>query len=166
MATVEQSIVGAFSPDTGVYFSKLNAELPLTNAKQQFCWVMPAPTGADLGGEVLFTVPQNYSSTPALILQGVIDGTPANVLGIGAQLLQVAASATVDAAYEAEDTASNSTWTGYADEEMYRLSITLTPSSAFTAGNTVLIKVYRDDSVDTQTINFLMTDLLFSYTST
>lgn len=162
--TVQQSVIGNFSPDSGVYFSKLNSELTLTNAKQQFCWVLPAPTGSDLGGEVQFTVPQNYSSTPALVLTGFIDGTPANTLGIGAQLLQVATSSTVDAAYEAEDTASNATWTGYADEEFYSLSITLTPSSAFTPGNTVLIKFYRDDSVDTQTINFLMTDLLFSYT--
>lgn len=162
--TIQQSIIGGFSPDTGVYLSKLSVELSLTNAKQQLCWVMPAPSGSDLGGEVAFVVPQNYASTPALILEGIIDGTPANVFGVGAQLLEVATAATVDTAYEAEDTASNSTWTGYADEERYQLSITLTPSSAFTPGRIVFLRVYRDDSVDTQTINFLMTDLLFSYT--
>jgi len=98
-----------------------------------------------------------------LVLRGIIDGTPANVFGIGAQLLEVAAAATVDAAYEAEDVASNSTWTGYADEEIYELSITLTPASAFTAGREVLIRYYRDDSVDTQTINFLLTELFFEF---
>jgi hypothetical protein len=162
--TTQLSIIGNFSPDTGVYLSKLTSQMSLTNVKTQFCWVLPFPTGADLGGELSFTVPQNYSSTPVLVLVGVIDGTPANTFGIGAQLLQVAASATIDAAYEAEDVASNATWTGYADEEMYTLSITLTPSGAFVAGNTVYIKFYRDDSVDTQTIDFLMTDLLFQYT--
>jgi hypothetical protein len=162
--TTEISVIGDFSPDVGVYLSKLTSQMSLTNVKNQFCWVLPFPTGADLGGELSFTVPQNYSSTPVLRVVGVIDGTPANTFGIGAQLLQVAASATIDAAYEAEDTASNSTWTGYADEEMYTLSITLTPSGAFVAGNTVFIKFFRDDSVDTTTWDFLMVDLLFSYT--
>ena len=160
---IQTSIIGNFSPDSGVYFSKLASELALTNAKQQYCWVLPAPTGADLGGEVSFIVPQNYASTPALVLVGIIDGTPANVFGIGAQLLERAASDTVDAAYEAEDITNNSTWTGYADEELYTISLTLTPSSAFTPGRPVLLKFYRDDSVDTQTIPFLMLDLLFSY---
>lgn len=156
-------VTGSFSPDTGVYLSKLSAEMTLTNAKQQFCWVMPAPTGTDLGGELSFEVPQNYVSTPKLVLKGVIDGTPANVFGIGAQLLQRAPSDAVDAAYEAEDTASNSTWTGYADEDEYELSITLTPASSFVVGNTVYIKLYRDDSVDTTTWNFLLTRIDFEY---
>ena len=150
-------------PDVGVYPSKLSSELSLTNAKQQECMVMPAPTGSDIGAETLFNVPATYVGTPKLVLRGIIDGTPANVFGIGAQLLEVAAAATVDAAYEAEDVASNSTWTGYADEEIYELSITLTPASAFTALREVLIRYYRDDSVDTQTINFLLTELFFEF---
>lgn len=161
--TTQLSVIGNFSPDVGVYLSKLTSQMSLTNVKNQLCWVLPFPTGADLGGELSFTVPQNYSGSPVLVLRGVIDGTPANTFGIGAQLLQVAASATIDAAYEAEDTANNADWTGYADEEMYTLSITLTPSGAFTAGNTVYIKFYRDDSVDTTTWDFLMVDLLFQY---
>jgi hypothetical protein len=162
--TTQISVVGNFSPDVGVYLSKLTAQMSLTNVKNQFCWVFVFPTGADLGGELSFIVPQNYASAPVLILDGVIDGTPANTLGVGAQLLQVAASATIDAAYEAEDTASNATWTGYADEEGYQIAITLTPSSAFVAGNKVFIKVYRDNSVDDTTWDFLVTDILFQYT--
>jgi hypothetical protein len=162
--TTELSVIGNFSPDAGVYLSKLTSQMSLTNVKNQLCWVLPFPAGADIGGELSFIVPQNYSSTPVLRVVGVIAGTPADTFGIGAQLLQVADSATIDAAYEAEDTASNATWTGYADEEIYTLSITLTPGSALVAGNVVLIKFYRDDSVDTQTIDFLMLDLLFSYT--
>ena len=41
--------------------------------------------------------------------------------------------------------------------------MTLTPASAFTAGREVLIRYYRDDSVDTQTINFLLTELFFEF---
>lgn len=166
MTTARIDITGNFIPDAGVYLSKLASELTLTNTKNQFCYVMPAPTGADLGGELCFEIPQNYSSTPKLVFRGIIDGTPANTFGIGAQLLQRAASDSVDTAYEAEDTASNGTWTGYADEDEYELSITLTPASAFTVGNSVYIKAYRDDSVDTTTWNFLLTRLSFEYTTT
>lgn len=149
--------------DSGVYFSKLNSEMTLTNAKQQLCIVIPDPS-ADIGLEVIFEVPQDYSSTPVLVIKGVLDGTPANVLAFGAQLLQRTDSEAVDTAYEAEDTASNSTWTGYADEDFYEETITLTPSSAFVAGRSVFLKFYRDTSADTWTGNFLLTDLLFSYT--
>jgi hypothetical protein len=161
--SVQVPIIGAFSPDTGVYFSKLTNEMSLTNIKNQSCWVFPFPTGTDLGGEVSFQVPDNYSSTPVLVLRGVIDGTPANTFGVGAQLLERDVAATIDAAYEAEDTASNATWTGYADEEEYEITITLTPSSALTPGRTVYLKFFRDNSVDDTTWNFLLTNLLFRY---
>lgn len=156
--------MGNFIPDVGVYLSKLTSQMTLTNVKNQMCWVFVYPTGADIGGELHFTVPDNYSSTPVLVLRGVIDGTPANTLGVAAQLLQRDVSETIDAAYEAEDTASNATWTGYADEEEYEITITLTPSAAFVAGRTVYIKVYRDDSVDNTTWDFLVTNIMFRYT--
>ena len=150
-------------PDVGVYPSKLSSELTLTNAKQQDCLVMPAPTGADIGAETGFIIPTGYVGTPRLILRGIIDGTPANVFGIGAQLLERNLSDSIDAAYEAEDVVNNSTWTGYADEDEYELAITLTPASAFTVLRQVYIRYYRDDSVDTQTIAFLLTGLYFEY---
>lgn len=162
--TTQISILGNFSPDVGVYQSKLSSEMSLTNAKQQLCMVMVYPTGADVGGEVVFTIPQNYSADPVLILKGIIDGTPANTFGVAAQQLSREASESVDAAYETEDTANNGTWTGYADEEMYQISITLTPAAAYVAGDSVFLRVYRDDSVDSTTWNFLMTDLIFQYT--
>lgn len=150
-------------PDAGVYISALDSELSLTNAKRQLCLVMPAPSGSDIGAETVFTVPANYVGTPKLVLRGIIDGTPANVFGIGAQLLERNLSDSIDTAYEGEDTASNSTWTGYADEDEYELAITLTPSAAFTVLRQVYIRYYRDDSVDTQTINFLLTGLYFEF---
>ncbi len=149
--------------DSGVYCSKLNAELSLTNAKQQLCIVMPAPSGADLGLQMAFEIPQNYNGSPVLVIKGILDGTPANVMAFGATQISVADSETVDVAYEAEDTASNSTWTGYADEDMYEETITLTPASAYVAGDIVLLNFYRDDSVDTTTFNFLLLELLFQY---
>lgn len=163
--TIRMSILNhTLAPDTGVYISKLSSQLTLTNAKQQLCIVMPFPTGSDLGFEVAFKIPENYSADPVLVITGVIDGTPANILGFGATQLSRADSEAVDTAYEAEDTASNSSWTGYADEDQYIETITLTPAAAYVAGDTVYLKFYRDDSVDTQTIDFLLTDLEFQYT--
>ena len=163
--TIRIPILGAsLMFDDGVYNSRLDSELTLANPKKQACIVMPAPTGADLGIEVAFKIPENYSGDPVLVITGVIDGTPANVLGFGAQQLSRADSEAVDTAYAAEDTASNSTWTGYADEDVYIETITITPAAAYVAGDTIYLKFYRDDSVDTQTINFLLTDLEFQYT--
>lgn len=163
--TVEFSILGpTLALDDTVYYSKLDSELALANAKEQLCVVMPFPTGSDIGFELAFPIPQNYSSSPVLVIRGVIDGTPGNTLAFGAQQLSRADSESVDAAYEAEDTASNNAWGGYVDEDMYEETITLTPAAAYVAGDTILLKFYRDDNVDTTTWNFLLTDLLFQYT--
>lgn len=156
MATKRLPIGSDVMFDTGVYVSRLDAELSLTNIKKQLCIVMPAPTGSDIGFEFSVRVPDDYASNPTFVFRGVIDGTPANTFGVGVRLLEVNTANTIDTAYEAEDVASNATWTGYADEEEYELSVTLTPSSALTPGRTLYLKVYRDDSVDTQTIAFLL----------
>lgn len=165
MTTLQQSIFGRLQPDTSgdVDPSFLDVELSMTNAKHIDCMVMEYPTGSDIGGELVFTVPQNYAGSPVLVIRGVLDGTPANVLAFGAQQLSRDDSESADAAYEAEDTASNSTWTGYADEDHYEETITLTPAAAYVAGDEVHLKFYRDDSVDTTTFIFLLTDLLFQY---
>jgi hypothetical protein len=164
--TTQISLFGRIFPDVGVFSSILTSELSLANVKRQECLVLPFPTGADLGGELAFTVPQNYSTDPVLVIRGVIDGTPADTLAFGAQQLSAADNETVDAAYETEDLANNSTWTGYADEDMYEETIALTPGSAYVAGDVVLLRFYRDDSVDDTTFNFLLVDLLFQYTET
>ncbi len=121
-----------------------------------------APTGADIGVYGSFVVPQNYVGTPVLVLRGAI-AEAANVLGFGCQQLGVDDSETIDAALEAEDTASVSTWTGYAAEDLIEVTITLTPAAAYQAGDVVLYFVYRDDSVDTQTGEFHLLDLSFRY---
>lgn len=150
--------------DTGVYPSILSSEMSMTNPKNQLCVVLPYPSGSDVGFHVAFEIPQNYSSSPVISIRGVISGTPANVFAVAAVLLQRADSDAVDTAYEAEDTASNSTWTGYADKDEYGINITLTPSASLVAGRTLYLYIYRDDSVDTTTWNFLMTHCMFQYT--
>jgi hypothetical protein len=164
------SIMGAFQPDTSgdVYPSFLDVELALGTLSPGHipCYVMEYPTGSDIGGEGAFTVPQNYAGSPVWVIKGVIDGTPASVLAFGLQQLSRDDSEAADTAYEAEDTASNSTWTGYADEDMYEETITITPSAAYQPGDTVFFYFYRDDSADTTTWNFLLTDLLFQYSDT
>lgn len=168
MTTKRVPIGGTIMFDAGVYPSRLDSELSLTNTKIESCIVLPAPTGSDIGFSFSVRVPDDYASGPKFVFRGVIDGTPANVFGVGVQLLERDVSVTVDAAFETEDLANNSTWTGYADEEEYELSVTLTPASALTAGRTLHLKVYRDDSVDTQTINFLLNPDAsgFEYTTT
>lgn len=165
MATHELQLIGKLAPDTSgdIYPSTLAAEMSLTNSKATPCYVMEFPTGADIGFECAFVIPQNYVGTPELVIRGVLDGTPANVLAFTAQQVAVDDSETADVAYEAEDTASNSTWTGYADEDLYEETITLTPGSAYQPGDTVLLRFQRDDSVDTTTFNFLLTGLAFRY---
>lgn len=162
--TIDVSLYGQIMPDSGVYVSKLTSQMSLTNVKNQLCLVMPFPTGSDLGGELAFSIPQNYDSSPQLVIRGVLDGTPANVLAFGAQQISRDDSESIDAAYETEDLVNNSTWTGYADEDLIELVITLTPAAAYVPGDLNLIRFYRDDSVDTTTFDFLLLDLLFRYT--
>lgn len=149
--------------DSGVYQSLMNAELTMTNAKVVPVTVLPFPTGSDLGVSLAFRIPETYVDTPALVIRGVINGTPASTFAVGVQQLGRADSEAVDTAYETEDTATNATWTGYADEDEYEISITLTPAAAYVAGDTVYLYVYRDDSADTTTWDFLLTGLFFSY---
>ena len=112
MATLQMSIFGRFQPDTSgdVYPSFLSVELSMTNAKRIDCMVVEYPTGSDIGGELIFTIPQDYYGSPVLVIRGVLDGTPANVLAFGVQQLSRDDSESADTAYETEDTASNSTW--------------------------------------------------------
>lgn len=169
MTTLYKPILGStlgLDVSGEVYPSKLSIELTMTNAKDQDCIVMEFPTGSDIGFSLSFDVPAGYVGSPALLIKGVLDGTPANVLAFGAQQLSRADSEAVDTAYEAEDLANNSDWTGYADEDMFEIAITLTPASAYVVGDTVFLWFFRDDSVDDTTFNFLMQHLFFQYSDT
>ena len=169
MANHELTILNAnCAPDSSgkVFFAPLETVLSLGTATfgTTLGCVMGFPTGSDVGIYGKFTIPRNYVGTPVLVIRGVLDGTPANVLGFGLQQTGgIADSEAVDIAYEAEDVASNSTWTGYADEDMYEETIAITPTSAYAIGDEVFFFFYRDDSVDTQTTDFILTGLAFRF---
>lgn len=124
-----------------------------------------APTGSDIGVYGTFTVPQNYAGTPVLVIRGYI-AEAANTLAFGCQQLGRDHSESVDTALEAEDLASNATWTGLAAEELYEETITLTPGSAYAAGDVVNFFLFRDNSVDTQTGDFHIAGVYFQYSDT
>lgn len=167
MATHDLPILGAFTApdDSGdVYFEPAEVAMTLGTAAfgtLQVCTIQ-APTGSDIGIYGKFNIPQNYVDTPVLVIRGVI-AEAANTLAFGFQQISRADSEAVDTAFEAEDTASNASWSGYAAEDMYEETITITPASAYVAGDEVFYFFYRDNSVDTQTGEFHLTGLFFRY---
>jgi len=158
----------ATAPDASnkVYFNRIDQELTLGTSPLgplQVC-VIEAPTGADIGIETKFRIPADYGSAPKLTITGIITEA-ANTLAFGCKQLQRAASDIVDAALEAEDLVNKASWTGFVAEDLLELEIVLTPASAYVVGNEVFLQFYRDDSVDTQTGDFLVTGLYFTYTA-
>lgn len=170
MATHEIPILGVFhAPDASgdVFFQTLEAALTLGTATlgNLGCYTMSAPTGADTGIYGNLVIPQNYAGTPVLVIRGYL-GQAANTLAFGFQQKGLSASDSLDQAFEAEDTASNATWTGFAAEDLYEETITITPGSAYSVGDVVNWFFYRDDSVDTQTGEFHIASLAFRYSDT
>ncbi len=169
MATHDIPILGAFTtPDsTGeVFFEPAEVALDLGTAVFDTLPVitMLAPTGSNIGIYGKFGIPQNYVGTPVLVVRGVI-GENANVLGFGLQQLGRADSEAFDTVLEPEDVTglSNSTWTGYAAEDMFEISGAITPGAAYEAGDEVFYFFFRDDGVDDQTGAFHLTGLFFRY---
>jgi hypothetical protein len=163
----EISILGPMTgPDSSgeAFFEPAEAALTLGTATYRNARVgtILAPTGSDIGFSGMFTIPQNYFGTPILVIHGVL-GEAANILAFGFQQVSIAHSETFDVAYEAEDLANNATWTGLAAEEMYEETIIITPAAPYVAGDEVPWWFFRDDSVDTQTGEFHITNLLFRY---
>ena len=149
--------------DEGIFTKPIDTFLTLTYPKSQMVIALPFPTGTDLQIHIAFPVPQDYSGSPVLVIRGILNGTPANVLAFGVKQVGIDDSEGLDIAYETEDLSENSTWTGYADEDMYEETITLTPAAAYVAGDTVFLWFFRDNNVDDTTFDFLLTDLLFQY---
>ena len=167
MATHDLPILGAMTgPDTSgdIFFEPAEVAMTLGTAALGGLQVltMQAPTGSDIGVYGKFNIPQNYVGTPVLVIRGAL-GEAANTLGFGLQQLSRADSEALDTALEAEDIASNGTWTGYVAEDIYEETITITPSAAFVVGDEVFFFFFRDDSVDTQTGEFYLTGLFFRH---
>jgi hypothetical protein len=171
MATLQMSVIGGLQPDTSgdIYPSFLSIELTLGNLSpgRVPCIVMDYPTGADIGGELAFTVPQNYAGSPVLVIRGVLDGTSTDTIAFGCQQIARDDNETADIAYDAEDLANTDlNISGHADEDVFEETITITPAAAWTTGDLVFLWFFRDNSVDDTTINFLLTDLLIQYSDT
>lgn len=168
MADQRKDILGFgfnITDESHVFEAPINTQLSMTNTKKQMVIVMQDPNGAgDKGFEGSFTIPEDYVGTPRFEVKYVLDGAPgSSVVGFGVQQGMVDEAATVDAAYEAEDVASNSTWTGYADEELVTEVITITPTATWAAGKAVDYKFFIDDSAHTYTGNVLIKHLNLLY---
>lgn len=160
--TIRWPIVGPFVPDSSgkVFPDLLSNQLALTNSKDFEVMVMQDPAG---GGDVFFEcgfpIPRGYSSTPVLVIQYILDGSPANLtVAFFAQQVAVAHSETVDIAYEAEDIASVAYGASptEVDEDWVEETITLTPASAYVEDDWVFLKFGLDDSVGDYTGNVLV----------
>ena len=170
MATQDLPILGAsLTLDALVFPDKVKNQLSLANAPgEESCIVLPAAAAiaADTGIRGKFTVPQNYSSTPVLVIRGILDGAPTTlVIAFGAQRLPLADDEAYDAALGTQDIASASS-VGQVDEDVYEETITLTNAGTFVIGDDVPYFFYIDDSAHTYTGQFLLTGLFFRYTTT
>ena len=166
MATHRLPILGATTiPDTSgkVFMDLISNQDTHTNVKNQLAMVMDAPaTAGDVGFFGSFKVPKNFVGSPKCVLTGTYNGDPTSLVSTFAmELIGLANSESIDTAYEAADTVTESTWTGYADEDMLELSITLTVTLA--VDDTVFYHFFLDDTTDTQTASFLLTSLEFEY---
>ncbi|MHC4356515.1 MAG: hypothetical protein ACYS0H_27750 [Planctomycetota bacterium] len=157
-ASVNPDSTGECYPDSIKNIIGSNAT---NTALHQMALALADPT-ADTGWYGSFRIPVDYYDTPQVVLRGQLgnnDGTLA--FGIIATL-GVAANETVDQAYEAEDTA-NVDCTGYSDEDEFVVTITLTPTSTYSPGDTVYYYCYRDQSADTQSDAVALTRAHFRY---
>ena len=167
MATHDIPILGAMTaPDSSgdVFFEPLETALTLGTAVlgTLLGLTMLAPTGSNIGVYGKFSIPQNYAGTPVLVIRGVI-AEAANTLAFGFQQVGHADSDDVNIVLEAEDLAENATWTGYAANDMYEETITLTPAASYTVGDEVFFFLFRDEDQDDQTGEFHLTGLFFRY---
>lgn len=155
--------------DDNVFQDKVVNQLTLASAPgEELIFVLPAAAtiAADTGIRGGFVVPQNFSSTPVLIIRGILDGAPSTlVIAFGVQMKVLADDETYDAALGTQDIASASS-VSQADEDIYEETITLTNAGTFVAGDNVDFFFYIDDSVHTYTGQFLLTGIFFRYTTT
>ena len=155
--------------DALVFPGKVKNQLSLANAPgEESIIVLPnaAAIAADTGIRGTFTVPQNYSSTPILVIRGILDGAPTTlVIAFGVQMKPLADDEAYDQALGTQDIASASS-VSQADEDEYVETITLTNAGTFVIGDVVPYFFYIDDSVHTYTGQFLLQGLFFRYTTT
>jgi len=172
MATAQIPILDIstnLDPGGDVFPSKIKSQLSLANARgEENCIVLPAAAtiSADTGLDGSFTVPQNYASTPVLVIRGILDGAPTTlVIAFGVQMKPLADDEAYDQAIGTQDIASASS-VSQVDEDIYEETIALINAGTFAPGDDVSYFQYIDDSVHTYTGLFLLTGLFFRYTTT
>jgi hypothetical protein len=114
-----------------------------------------------------FSVPDNYTGSPQLIIKGILDGAPgaSDVLAFGFRKRNVADNAPADGTFDAANTGSitiGSSGLNYSDEDLVIMAINLTAGD-YTANAQVFYWLYIDATPNTYTGNFLLTDLEFAY---
>lgn len=168
MATKRIPILGASTvPDSSgdCFPDAVVNQLSLASAPgNEMCFVMVDPNGGgDHGLYGKFSVPQDYSGSPVLVIRGILDGAPTTTaIAFGFQGKPLADDEAYDAALATQDIASASS-VSQSDEDVYEETITLTNLGTLAAADDVDFFFFIDDSVHTFTGNFLLTGLFFQY---
>lgn len=159
--------------DTGVPFDRVSNQITSSTAPgigQRYCYVL-ADGGSDEGVYINVDIPDNYASTPIIVVRGILDGVPgaSDVLAFSVKSRNgVANNGAADAAtFPTEDLASatiGSSGTNHSNEDYYEEEIALT--TTFAAGDALDAYVAIDASVNGYLGNFLLTDVFFKYTTT
>jgi hypothetical protein len=172
MATYRFSVLGGGTPDASVSPDTVGGQITAAadpSVGRMGCYVL-ADGGVDEGLSLHFSIPKNYVGSPAIIVQGILDGAPgaSDTLGFGFRKRAVADNESADGTFDAEQPASDTVGSGglnYADKDLLTMSIALTAVD-YAVDDRVLGYVFLDASATSYTGNFLLIDVLFQYADT
>jgi len=170
MATKTISITGfGIIPDAaGPYFAPLSvADAGIGTAPGlEIGLVLDCDPASDLGCSGKFRMPEDYASTPVLIITGTIDGTVGTEdINTGMEVLARADNEAYDTAFETEDTATFQS-DAYTDQDVFEETMAL-GNATLAANDMVAYHFFIDDSAGTPfTGNILVTGLFLKYTTT
>ncbi|HDY68161.1 hypothetical protein LCGC14_2322080 [marine sediment metagenome] len=118
---------------------------------------------ADTGFYGSFLVPKNYLDTANIIVVGVLDGTVgATSLDFEYSYISKADNEAIDAAFTENATANTGNTSGWTNEDMLELSISVTDGN-FAIDDTVMYYLKRDQGTDDFVGDFHVTGLYFEY---
>jgi len=163
MATHQTPIMGPNTlPESGVFFDMVGNQITATNEVGNQLALVMADGGSDVGIHGNFTVPQNYVGTGKIIVKGILDGVmTSKTLAFGVQGIAREDNEAVDAAYSTEDLGNVTA--DHADEDLFKVEITLSNLTGLAAGDTVFYYFFIDASVNDYAGNVLITDLLLQF---
>lgn len=170
MATAEVNMLGTMTQlEAGVFPDLIKNQITTTNKIGEVQCIVLSDGASDVGLHGSFKVPENYASAPVIVIRGVLDGAPsaAHILGFGINGISIDDNEAADASTSSDDLASatiGSNGSNHADEDFFEETIALSNLSV-AVGETVYFQFFIDISITDYTGNFLMTDLLFRYTT-